>query len=112
MGLKKIPKCYKLHSAITKKHKKYTEDHMRMWKLKMACIIPLVLSTMCNITDKLHVVFLYIYIQQDTMLHSLFGNCSTCFGWEQTTHHQERKQLYLQHLVFVKPLLLSAASSR
>jgi hypothetical protein len=24
-----------------------------------------------------------------------------------TTHHQERKQLYLQHLVFVTPLLLS-----
>jgi len=27
-----------------------------------------------------------------------------------TTHHQERKQLYLQHLVFVTPLLLSAAN--
>jgi len=25
------------------------------------------------------------------------------------THHQERKHLYLQHLVFVTPLLLSAA---
>jgi len=25
------------------------------------------------------------------------------------THHQERKQLYLQHLAFVTPLLLSAA---
>jgi hypothetical protein len=25
------------------------------------------------------------------------------------THHQERKQLYLHHLVFVTPLLLSAA---
>jgi len=25
------------------------------------------------------------------------------------THHQERKQLYQQHLVFVTPLLLSAA---
>jgi len=25
------------------------------------------------------------------------------------THHQARKQLYLQHLVFVTPLLLSAA---
>ena len=25
------------------------------------------------------------------------------------THHQERKQLYLQHLVFVTPLLLPAA---
>jgi hypothetical protein len=26
-----------------------------------------------------------------------------------STHQQERKQLYLQHLVFVTPLLLSAA---
>jgi hypothetical protein len=26
-----------------------------------------------------------------------------------STHHQERKQMYLQHLVFVTPLLLSAA---
>jgi len=38
----------------------------------------------------------------------LSGNCSTCFGWY-TTHDQERQQLYLQHLVFVTPLLLSAA---
>jgi len=27
-----------------------------------------------------------------------------------STHHQERIQLYLQHLVFVTPLLLSAAT--
>ena len=26
-----------------------------------------------------------------------------------STHHQERKQLYLYHMVFVRPLLLSAA---
>jgi hypothetical protein len=26
-----------------------------------------------------------------------------------STHHQERIQLYLQHLVFITPLLLSAA---
>jgi len=26
-----------------------------------------------------------------------------------STHHQERKQLYLQHLIFVRPLLLPAA---
>jgi hypothetical protein len=26
-----------------------------------------------------------------------------------STHHQERKQLYLQHMVFITPLLLSAA---
>jgi hypothetical protein len=51
-----------------------------------------------------------IYIQQDATLHSLFisGNCSTCSGGI-FTHHQGRIQLYLQHLVFVAPSLLSAA---
>jgi len=44
------------------------------------------------------------------MLHSLYYletdlHVSDCT----TTHHQERKQLYLQHLVFVTPLLLPAA---
>jgi len=29
-----------------------------------------------------------------------------------STHHQEHKQLYLQHLVFVRPLVLPAASGR
>jgi hypothetical protein len=48
-----------------------------------------------------------IYIQQDATLHRLF-NLETALhvsGYT-TTHHQERKQLYLQHLVFVTPLLL------
>ena len=36
----------------------------------------------------------------ETALHVLGGT---------STHHQERIQLYLQHLVFVTPLLLSAA---
>jgi len=35
-----------------------------------------------------------------TALHVLGGT---------TTHHKERKQLYLQHLVFVTPLLLPAS---
>jgi len=42
-----------------------------------------------------------MYVQQDATLHSLFYLetalqilCGTI------THHQERKQLYLQHLVF------------
>jgi hypothetical protein len=51
-----------------------------------------------------------IYIQQDATLHSLFYletalHVSGCI----VTHHQELKQLYLQHLAFFKPLLLSAA---
>jgi len=51
-----------------------------------------------------------IYIQQDPTLHSLFYLETTLHvSGDTTTHHQERKQLYLQHLVFVTPLLLSAA---
>jgi hypothetical protein len=41
-----------------------------------------------------------VYLYLETALHVSGGT---------TTHHQERKQLYLQHLVFVTPLLLLAA---
>jgi hypothetical protein len=40
------------------------------------------------------------YLYLGTALHV---SCGT------STHYQERLQLYLQHLVFVTPLLLSAA---
>ena len=51
-----------------------------------------------------------IYISQYTKLHSLFYLETALHISDGTiTHHQERKQLYLQHLVFVTPLLLSAA---
>ena len=57
-----------------------------------------------------HLNNILIYIQQDAPLHSLFYLEIALHGsGGTTTHHQERKQLYLQHLVFVAPLLLSAA---
>jgi len=44
------------------------------------------------------------------MLHSLFYlETALHVSGGTTTHYQERKQLYLQHLVFVTPFLLSAA---
>jgi hypothetical protein len=50
-----------------------------------------------------------IYIQQGATLHSLFYlETALHVSSGTTTHHQEHKQLYLQHLVFVTPLLLSA----
>jgi hypothetical protein len=50
-----------------------------------------------------------IYIQRDETLHSLFYlETALHVSGGIITHHQERKQLYLQHLVFVTPLLLSA----
>jgi len=51
-----------------------------------------------------------IYIQQDATLHSLFYlETALHVSGGIITHHQKRKQLYLQHLVFVTTLLLSAA---
>jgi len=51
-----------------------------------------------------------IYIQQVATLHTLFYLETALYVSGGTiTHHQECKQLYLQHLVFVTPLLLSAA---
>jgi len=41
-----------------------------------------------------------VYVYLETALHVSGGK---------STHHQERIQLYLQHLVFVTPLLLPAA---
>jgi hypothetical protein len=41
-----------------------------------------------------------VYLYLETALHVSGGT---------STHHEERIQLYLQHLVFVTPLLLSAA---
>jgi hypothetical protein len=50
-----------------------------------------------------------VYIQQEAMLHSLFYlETALHVSGGNTTHHQERKQAYLQHLVFVRPLLLPA----
>jgi hypothetical protein len=45
---------------------------------------------------QLYTVYLYL----ETALHVSGGT---------STHHRERIQLYLQHLVFVRPLLLYAA---
>ena len=46
-----------------------------------------------------------IYIQPDATLHSLFYlDTALHVSGGTTTHHWERKQLYLQHLVFVAPL--------
>jgi len=56
----------------------------------------------------MHIIL--IYIQRDETLHSLFYlEIALLVSGGISTHHQERKQLYLQYLVFVTLLLLSAA---
>ena len=50
------------------------------------------------ISSKMQICTVYLYLK--TTLRVSGGT---------STHHQERTQLYLQHLVFVRPLLLPAA---
>jgi hypothetical protein len=58
----------------------------------------------------MHRYNILIYVQQDATLHGLFYLETALHVSDGTiAHHQERKQLYLQHLVFVTPLLLPAA---
>ena len=53
-----------------------------------------------------------IHIQKDAKFHSLFYlETALHVSGGNSAHHQERKQLYLQHLVFITPLLLAADSS-
>jgi len=53
-----------------------------------------------------------MYIQHDATLHSLFHlETALHVSGGTITHHQERKQVYLQHLVFVALLLLPAATA-
>jgi hypothetical protein len=50
------------------------------------------------------------YIQQDATLHShLYLEIALHVSGGNSTHYQERIQLYLKHLLFVTPLLLSVA---
>jgi len=60
----------------------------------------------------MHCKNISVYIQQDAKLHSLlYLETALRVSDGTSTHHQERIQLYLQHLVFVRPLLLPAATT-
>ena len=59
---------------------------------------PCIVNVFQYISNRMQLYTVYLYLE--TILHVSGGT---------STHHQERIQLYLQHLVFVTPLLLPAA---
>jgi hypothetical protein len=78
-------------------------------KLNPICHFLVILADLTFMSPCIIIIFQYIsnkmqsytvYLYLETALHV---SCGT------STHHQERIHLYLQHLVFVTPLLLSAA---
>jgi hypothetical protein len=63
-----------------------------------------------NVYGPVHLKNIPINTQEDATLHSLFYlETALHVSGGTSTHHQESIQLYLQHLVYVRPLLLSAA---
>jgi len=60
---------------------------------------PCIANIFQYISNKMQLYTVYLYLE--TALHVSGGT---------STHHQERIQLYLQHLVFVTLLLLPAAA--
>jgi len=68
------------------------------------------ISLFFNVHGSVHRKNILIYVQQYATLHSLFYlETALHVTGGTSTHHQERKRLYLQHLVFVTSLLLPAA---
>jgi len=52
---------------------------------------------------------IFYYISNKVQRYTVYLETALHVSGGTTTHHQKRKQLYLQHLVFVTPLLLRAA---
>jgi len=57
------------------------------------------------------IVNIFQYISNEMQLYTVYLYLETAphVSGGTSTHHQERIQMYLQHLVFVTPLLLPAA---
>jgi hypothetical protein len=63
-----------------------------------------------NVYGSMHLNNIQIYIKQCATLHNLlYLETALHISSGISTHHQERIQLYLQHLVFVTTLLQTAA---
>jgi hypothetical protein len=75
-----------------------TKTNLDEKTLRLVFMSPCIVRIFQYISNKIQRYTVYLYLE--TVLHVSGGT---------STHYQERIQLYLQHLVFVTPLLLSAA---
>jgi hypothetical protein len=97
---KQIDTCTRPHGVTGRKILKTHVNHslfsltliLLMWRIEWANSSPIYIS------NKMQLYTVYLYLE--TALHVSGGT---------STNHQERIHLYLQHLVFVTPLLIPAA---
>jgi hypothetical protein len=83
------------------------QERIQLYLQHLVFVRPLLLPATTAVVN-----YIPIYIQQDAMLHSLlYLETAIYVSGGTSIHHQERIELYLQHLVFVRPLLLPAATA-
>ena len=66
-------------------------------------------TSVFNVHESVHRNNILIYISIKMHRCTVYLETALHVSGGTSTHRQERRQLYLQHLVFVTPLLLSAA---
>ena len=85
----------------------YIPIYIQLYLQHLVFVRPLLLPAAIAVVN-----YIPIYIQQDSKLHILLYLETAIYGSVCTsTHHQERIQLYLQHLVFVTQLVLPFATA-
>jgi small-conductance mechanosensitive channel len=78
-------------------------------ELNLICHLLIVLGDLTFMGTCIVSICQYIYNKMQSYTFYLYLKTALHVSDGTSTHHQERIQLYLQHLVFVTPLLLSAA---
>jgi hypothetical protein len=80
-------------------------------ELKPICHLLVLLGDLTFMGPCIVSIFQYTYISNKMQRYTVYLYLETALhvSGGTSTHHRERIQLYLQHLVFVTPLLLSAA---
>ena len=100
--------CYGSDTSTLRKvdHKCLESFEIRCWRrMENISWTDRVRNGELNVHGSVYRKNILIYIQQDATLHSLFYlETALRVSGGTTTHHQECKQLFLQHLVFVTPL--------
>jgi hypothetical protein len=78
-------------------------------ELNPICHLPILLGDLTFMGPC--IVSIFQYISNKMQRYTVYLNPETALhvSGDTSTHHQERIQLYVQHLVFVTPLLLPAA---
>jgi hypothetical protein len=99
-----LPNCVLSYCKVNSQLKTFFINHLKP-ELNPICHLLILLGDLTfmgkcivSISNKMQRHTVYLYLETD--VHVSGGT---------STHHQERIQLYLQHLVLVTPLLLSAA---